>query len=214
VVMKYPKLRELGEAIRALFTGPYTTKFPKVPHVPAKKFRGKPVPDDEWCVGCTACKEVCPTGAIEVHDDAEKGVRTIIRRYDKCIFCGQCELYCITERGVRLTQEYDLATFDRSTLYVEQQKELLVCDRCGTVIGAKQHILWLIHKLGPLAYSNLPLMLVSQEELKVVEVPREKITMEKPVTRQDMFRILCPKCRHEVLIYDTYARRVETANDK
>ncbi len=43
--MKLPKLRELGIAIRALLTGPYTTKFPKVPHVPAKRFRGKPVPD-------------------------------------------------------------------------------------------------------------------------------------------------------------------------
>ncbi|MEW6556768.1 MAG: 4Fe-4S binding protein, partial [Elusimicrobiota bacterium] len=66
--MRYPKLRELKEAIKALIKGPYTTKFPFEPHTPFPRFRGKPVPDEKNCIGCGACAEVCPTRAIEVID--------------------------------------------------------------------------------------------------------------------------------------------------
>ncbi|KAF5434557.1 hydrogenase-4 component H [Candidatus Methanophagaceae archaeon] len=37
--MKYPKLRELVEAIKAVLKGPYTSKFPKKPYVPHPNFR-------------------------------------------------------------------------------------------------------------------------------------------------------------------------------
>ncbi len=204
--MRYPKLRELREAIKAVIKGPYTTKFPFAPHTPAERFRGKPVPDDEWCVGCEACTEVCPSGAIELIDDAKAKIRKIIHHHDDCIFCGQCEINCLTEKGVKLTQEYDLATFDRSTLVHEQEFELLVCEKCGQVIGTKKHLLWLARKLGPLAYSNFPLILTTQKELEIVE----EITLEplptEPVTRSDIFRIMCPKCRHRGLLFDEYGK--------
>ncbi len=207
--MKYPKMRELGEAIRAIIKGPYTTKFPFEPHTPAKKFRGKPVPDDEYCIGCMACAEVCPPDAIEVIDDAEKGIRKIIRYTDRCIFCGQCEVNCTTEKGIHLTDQYDLAAFDRESLRTVQEFELVVCERCGAVIGTKKHILWLAKKLGPLAYGNFPLILTAQKELEVPEkeIPPEVPPAElPPPTRSDIFRILCPKCRHQVLIFDQYGK--------
>ena len=72
--MKYPKLRELVEAIKALIMGPYTSKFPFKPHQPFERFRGKPTPDDEWCIGCDACFSVCPASAIEIVDDAKEGL--------------------------------------------------------------------------------------------------------------------------------------------
>lgn len=37
--MRYPKLRELKEALKALIKGPYTSKFPFKPHVPFERFR-------------------------------------------------------------------------------------------------------------------------------------------------------------------------------
>ncbi|MCD6169359.1 MAG: 4Fe-4S dicluster domain-containing protein [Candidatus Latescibacteria bacterium] len=207
--MRYPKLRELKEAVTALIKGPYTTKFPFEPHKPAEKFRGKPVPDDDWCVGCRACAEVCPSGAIEVIDEPEAATRRIIRHYDKCIFCGQCELNCTTEKGVHLTDEYDLATFDRKSLFYEQKFELLICERCGRVIGTKKHLLWLARRLGPLAYSNFPLILTVQRELKIAKakIP-SRVPPTKPASpsRSDIFRILCPGCRHEVLLFDQYGK--------
>ncbi len=45
--MKYPKLRELKEAVISLLTPAYTSKFPAEPHVPFEKFRGKPEVDDK-----------------------------------------------------------------------------------------------------------------------------------------------------------------------
>jgi len=58
--MKYPKIRELAEAIKALIKGPYTSGFPREPHVPHPNFRGQPKFDATQCVGCLACEEVCP----------------------------------------------------------------------------------------------------------------------------------------------------------
>ena len=70
--MKLPKIRELGEAIKALIFGPYTSKFPlRVPMIP-DGFRGKPQFYEDDCVGCLACVEVCPARAIEYVDDKKK----------------------------------------------------------------------------------------------------------------------------------------------
>ena len=200
--MKYPKLRELVEAIKALIMGPYTTKFPAVPHQPAERFRGKPTPDEEGCIGCWACSEVCPAHAIELIDDPKTAKRKIIWHYDRCIFCGQCEALCTTEKGVHLSnEEYDLAAFDRSTLFSDLTKDLILCPDCGEIIATKDHLLWLARKLGPLAYGNFPLILTAQKELKVVE--EEPEAPVKP-GRPNIFRILCPRCRHEVELHDEY----------
>ena len=69
--MKYPKLRELKEAVKSLFSRPYTSKFPFKPHEPFDGFRGKPQYFDEYCVGCGACSHVCPGNAITVIDPKE-----------------------------------------------------------------------------------------------------------------------------------------------
>ena len=64
--MKYPKIRELKEAVISLFTPAYTSKFPAEPHIPFENFRGKPVVDDDNCVGCETCANVCPPHAITI----------------------------------------------------------------------------------------------------------------------------------------------------
>ena len=70
--MKLPKIRELIEAIKALIKGPYTSKFPKVPHTPHPNFRGQPKYDEKKCVGCLACVEVCPVEALAYEDSTDK----------------------------------------------------------------------------------------------------------------------------------------------
>ena len=124
--MKYPKIRELREAVISLVSPAYTSKFPAEPHVPFENFRGKPVVDDKNCVGCETCANVCPPHAITFVDDREKGIRTITRDYGKCIFCGQCQDHCITLKGVKLSDKiFDLAVFDRNNNVEHQEKELL-----------------------------------------------------------------------------------------
>jgi len=48
---------------------------------------------DSLCVGCGACKEVCPTGAVEARPPSE-GLGVRIDR-SKCTRCGECTRACV-----------------------------------------------------------------------------------------------------------------------
>ncbi len=196
-----PKIRELKEAAISLFTPAYTTKFPYVEHVPFEKFRGKPVVDDQNCVGCETCANVCPSHAITFTDDREKGIRTIRRDYSKCIFCGQCEEHCITGKGVKLSDKiFDLSQFDRSKNVEYQEKELLICKNCGAVITTREHIRFLHKKLGPKAFASVLNLNVLNEKLRLAEGQDLDVEVKDHLKRKDMFNILCPNCLRLVLI--------------
>jgi formate hydrogenlyase subunit 6/NADH:ubiquinone oxidoreductase subunit I len=199
--MKYPKLRELKEAVISLVTPAYTSKFPAVEHVPFKDFRGKPVVDDENCVGCETCANVCPPHAITFSDDAEKKVRTITRDYGRCIFCGMCQEHCITGKGVKLSDTiYDIAVFDRQNNVEYQHKELLICESCGAVITTVEHLNYMHRKLGPKAFSSILNLNMLNRKLKLAG--EQDLTTETGDTlrRKDMFNIICPNCLRQVTV--------------
>ncbi len=202
--MRKPKLRELGEAIRSLLKGPYTTKFPFGPSVPPPNFRGKPEFREKDCVGCGACAEVCPANAIDVIErvDVSPPVRRLELHYDRCIFCGHCNLNCITEKGVVLTQEYDLATFDLKDCVESVEKELVLCEVCGAVVGAREHLLWIAEQVKAKKYANPTLIRISQEELGLISkaAPRPEVVLD----RSDIMRILCPRCRRQVIVREIW----------
>lgn len=199
--MHYPKLRELGEAILALFKGPYTSKYPHRPHKAAPRFRGKPEPSGS-CIGCKACFEVCPMRAIEVKDNTtpNHATREMIWHLDECHYCGQCELYCTTKDlnppGVHLTGEYELAGFSRAALVSKTQKlELLLCETCGDVVTTRAHLDWASKRLGPLAYSNPTLFISSLGKIGLADDVPHKAQVE---TRGDRIKVLCAPCRRKV----------------
>ncbi|HOJ39408.1 MAG TPA: 4Fe-4S dicluster domain-containing protein, partial [bacterium] len=141
--MKKPKLREIKEALVSLISRPYTTRFPLEPHIPARGFRGQPQFDPEQCVGCGACANVCPSKAIDVQDVVQdgRGLRRLTHYASRCIFCGQCEANCIVEpKGIRLTDRFHLAYFEEKESTHSVQQELVVCERCGAVIGTVRHL--------------------------------------------------------------------------
>lgn len=51
------------------------------------------IKDKELCSGCTACKSVCPKGAIEMIRDEEGFLYPKVNK-DKCINCGLCKKTC------------------------------------------------------------------------------------------------------------------------
>jgi formate hydrogenlyase subunit 6/NADH:ubiquinone oxidoreductase subunit I len=199
--MKYPKIREVKEALVSLFSPAYTSKFPKVPHVPFENFRGKPVVDNDNCVGCETCSNVCPPQAITFIDDRQKALRTIRRDYSKCIFCGQCQEHCITGKGVKLSDKiYDLAVFNRNENVEYQEKELLICKSCKAVITTKEH-LWFMHrKLGQKAFSSILNLNLLNQKLRLAEEQDIDLEIKDSMQRKDMFNIICPNCLRQILI--------------
>lgn len=201
--MRYPKLRELKEAIKALIKGPYTTSFPFKPHKPFESFRGRPYFHEEDCVGCTACAQVCPSGAIDIKDEITNGKarRKLTIHWDICIFCGQCQANCITAKGIILSQEFDFAiTENRAALKQEIEKVLMVCDSCGDLVVPLDQYLWVAQKLGPLSFSNATLLLIYLQSLNLALEEKDPCKDDSEFLRSDRIKILCPKCRRQAVL--------------
>lgn len=201
--MRYPKLRELKEAIKALIKGPYTSRFPYEPHKPYERFRGRPYFHEEDCVGCTACAQVCPAAAIEIEDKIENGKakRILTVHWDICVFCGQCQANCLTGKGIILSQEFDLATTEkREGLKQTIEKELLLCDCCSEPIVPFDQFDWVAQRLGPLTFSNSSLLLFYLKSLRLAIKEETSAKKEMEFLRADRVKILCPRCRREAVI--------------
>ena len=200
--MRLPKLRELKEAVTAVLSPRFTTRFPAKPCVVPEKYRGKPEFDSDTCIGCGACVNVCPTEALTQTDvlQADPPVRKITLRYDTCIFCGNCRDNCTTETGIKLSNQWDLAGLDREAMTETHEYELQLCEKCGALIGTKKHLVWLYEKLGPLAYTNPSLLLAKSGEL-ITEPQDVQKQPEKDVQTSDFMAILCPKCKCELNIH-------------
>jgi formate hydrogenlyase subunit 6/NADH:ubiquinone oxidoreductase subunit I len=196
--MRYPKLRELKEAIRALVKGPYTNRFPYLPHKPYERFRGRPEFHEEDCIGCGACFQVCPAEAIDMQDVQDKRILTV--HWDMCVFCGQCQANCITGKGIVLSQKFDLATTgNRQELKQQIKKQLVLCDFCGELLAPYEQILWVARRLGPLTFSNTFLMLFYLRELNLALKEKPLPKQEQEMLRSDRIKILCPRCRREAV---------------
>ena len=53
-----------------------------------------PVIDDEKCIKCGECMEVCP---VDVYYGSEKGAVPVVSYGEDCFFCSSCILECPTD---------------------------------------------------------------------------------------------------------------------
>jgi hydrogenase-4 component H len=199
--MRKPKLRELKEALTAVVKGPYTSSFPFTPLEPAEAFRGQPEYDEDECIGCGACAEVCPARTIDVIDEGEK--RTLIHHFDNCIYCGQCQALCTTKKGIVLGHNFDLTVFDRAQAVTKVEKELVLCEHCGDVITTLEHLQWIARKTGSLSVANPVLLTALHKSLGLTADPSAR-PEDKPVGRGDTYLVMCPACRREVYLTEDW----------
>jgi hydrogenase-4 component H len=124
----------------------------------------------------------------------------MIHYSDTCIFCGQCEAACIADHeGIKLSNEWELSFFDRRREGTESiDKELLLCEICGSAVACRAHLQWIAERLGELIYSNPTLYLSRLQELGVID--DNILSTLKDQGRSDRAKILCASCRRETTL--------------
>jgi hypothetical protein len=85
-------------------------------------------------------------------------------------------------------------------MFESVSKDLLLCELCGDIIAAADHINWVRDRLGAKAYAHPNMLLGIQREFSDVEpcYPKERIR------REDQIMEVCPKCRNKVVTEDEY----------
>ncbi len=133
----------ITESIRG-FLKPKTIPYPRLPSVPPEGFRGKPEFDAQKCVGCGACAQTCPMGAISITDGLERSIQIW---YGKCSFCGRCQDIC-PEDAVHLTNQYELAVFDKNQATADVKIEFEACPSCGKKFIPALQLKKLLERMG------------------------------------------------------------------
>lgn len=100
---------------QSLKVGVVTTSYPDTPAEVSRRARGKPEIDWANWRDARPAAAVCPTGAIECHDEAGRPAATRMATLDlgKCIFCGLC---ADVDPAIRMTPQCELAVRSRQSL--------------------------------------------------------------------------------------------------
>ncbi len=99
---------------------PVTVQYPYEKLIPSERYRGRIHYEFDKCIACEVCVRVCPINLPVVDwvmnkETKKKELRNYSIDFGVCIFCGNCVEYCPTN-CLSMTEEYELATFDRHNL--------------------------------------------------------------------------------------------------
>ena len=124
-------LKEIKDAVKYLLQGfsvtlshmgrrPVTVQYPYEKLIPSERYRGRIHYEFDKCIACEVCVRVCPINLPVVDwvmnkETKKKELRNYSIDFGACIFCGNCVEYCPTN-CLSMTEEYELATFDRHQL--------------------------------------------------------------------------------------------------
>ena len=110
----------LGVTFDHMRRRPVTVQYPYEKLIPSERYRGRIHYEFDKCIACEVCVRVCPINLPVVDwvmnkETKKKELRNYSIDFGVCIFCGNCVEYCPTN-CLSMTEEYELATFDRHSL--------------------------------------------------------------------------------------------------
>jgi Ni,Fe-hydrogenase III small subunit/Fe-S-cluster-containing hydrogenase component 2 len=107
-------------------------------------FRAEPVVSSTKCIGCAACANSCPAGAIEIDD---MGADRVVKFTHKdCICCATCEEVC-PSKAVELTCKDKPWFENKETAISEATVELKKCLLCGLPFASSRQINWAMERI-------------------------------------------------------------------
>ncbi len=93
------------ESLKNLVSKPETIKYPFAPSPEPKGYRGTILYNEELCIFCDKCENICPPGAIKFEVvDVQSGKKQYNYNPYLCIYCGACVDACPKAEEGCLTQ--------------------------------------------------------------------------------------------------------------
>jgi len=124
---------------KAIKGGVATESYPLQPLAVDPNFRGKPEHNPQQCIGCAACVNACPSNALSAETDLISGQQVWRFNLGRCIFCARCEEVCPTA-AIKLSQQYELAVWNKADLLQEARFPLCYCQACGRPFAVQKEI--------------------------------------------------------------------------
>ena len=125
-------LKGLALTFRHTYRKAYTEQYPTEKPKLAERYKGAPRLNNDpetgetLCIACDLCAQICPEDLIVVGSQRDPESRKkVLTHYtfdvSRCLFCGLCQEVCPTN-AIELTQDFELATYDRSTMVWDRER--------------------------------------------------------------------------------------------
>ena len=125
-------LKGLLLTLRYTYSKVYTEQYPLEKPKIAERYRGAPRLNNDpetgetLCIACDLCAQICPEDLIVVGSERDpesrkKVLTTYTYDTSRCLFCGLCQEVCPTN-AIELTQDFELATYDRNTMLWDRDR--------------------------------------------------------------------------------------------